>query len=108
TTAIGRQQVRIVRQITLTPRSAQGTVASVIADLFYLAGADEAMASPGEDRPALACALHDISLGGVCLTVDTTHAAEALVHHLVRLTIPLPRAPQALPDWASISLTLQL
>ena len=40
--------------------------------------------------------------------VAATHAAEALLHHLVRLTIPLPRASQALPDWASVSLTLQL
>lgn len=107
-TAIGQQQVRIVRQITLTPRSAQGTVSSVIADLFCPVDTHEATASSGEDGPALACALHDISLGGVCLTVDATHATEALAHHLVRLTIPLPRASQALPDWASVSLTLQL
>lgn len=107
-TAIGQQQMRIVRQITLTPDSTQGTVSSVIADLFCPADTHEAIASPGEDGPTLACALYDISLGGVCLTVDATHATEALAHHLVRLTISLPRASQALPDWASVSLTLQL
>jgi hypothetical protein len=48
------------------------------------------------------------SLSGVCLTVNATHVAEALDHHLVRLTIPLPRASQALPGWALVSLTLQL
>ncbi len=107
-TAIGRQRVRLVRQITLTPRSAQGTVSSVIADLFCPADTHAAIASPDEDRPAFACALHDISLSGVCLTVDATHAAEALAYHLVRFTIPLPRASQTLPDWTCVALTLQL
>jgi hypothetical protein len=107
-TAIGQQQGRIVRQITLTPRNVQGTVASWITDLFCAADTDEPIALPCEGGPALACALHDLSLSGVCLTVNATHVAEALDHHLVRLTIPLPRASQALPGWASVSLTLQL
>jgi hypothetical protein len=107
-TAIGQQQGRIVRQITLMPRDAQGTVASWITDLFCTADADEPVALPYEAGPALACTLHDLSLSGVCLTVNATHVTEALAHHLVWFTIPLPRASQALPGWASVSLTLQL
>ena len=66
------------------------------------------VALPWEEGPALACALHDLSLSGVCLTVNAAPVAERLNHHLVRLTIPLPSASQALPGWASVSLTLQL
>ncbi len=107
-TAIGQQQGRIVRQITLAPRHARGAVASWITDLFCAADTDEPVALPWEEGPALACALHDLSLSGVCLTVNAAQVADMLNHHLVRLTIPLPSASQALPGWAAVSLTLQL
>lgn len=107
-TALGQQQGRIVRQITLTPRSTQGAVLSWITDLFCAADDAKPVPLPYEGGPALACALHDLSLSGVCLTVNATPVVEALTHHLVWLTIPLPSASQTLPGWASVSLTLQL
>jgi len=107
-TALGQQQGRIVRQITLTPCHAQGAISSWITDLFRATDTEAPVALPCEGEPALACALHDLSLSGVCLTTNATHVAEALDHQLVQLTIPLPSASQALPGWASVSVTLQL
>src|SRR5207248_11755492 len=49
-----------------------------------------------------------LSLHDALPIFNAIHVAEALAHQLVRLTIPLPSASQALPGWASVSLTLQL
>jgi hypothetical protein len=103
-TDIAQRQVRIIREITLPLRGAQGAAGGRIADRLCEPITLQPTASPFAAIPALSSTLEDISLGGVCLTLASTSKAEELLHRLVLLNIALPSAPAALYP----SLTLQL
>lgn len=106
--ALEQQQGRLMRHIAMAPRTAQGTVRHSITDVFYPSETAPHVAPPGREGPAVLCKLHDISLGGACLAVSDPVIGEALTNRLVQLTMALPQATQTLPDWAQVSLTLQV
>ena len=90
--AIAQERTRIVRDISFflseTPPHQTGS----IADRLYQM--DTAIISPHmhllENVPAFPCGIHDISLGGACLTLLGERRPEELLHRVVRLSMPLP------------------
>ncbi|MGE3535936.1 MAG: hypothetical protein AB7N91_00715 [Candidatus Tectimicrobiota bacterium] len=106
--ALEQNQGRLVRQIALTPRTPHGTMRRLITDLFYPQDALQPAPAQGSDSLVLPCALHDISLGGACLAVHNPSLVDSLMHRLVHLTMSFPCASQTLPDWAYVSLHLQV
>jgi hypothetical protein len=60
------------------------------------------------DGVAHACQLHDISLGGVCLTLPTALPTEELLSKLIYLDLSLPVAASVPAGEAGVSLRLQL
>jgi hypothetical protein len=94
-TAIAKQQVRIVREITLLSGGIQGGAGGCITDWICESLTLRSSHSPFANAPTLSCTLEDISLGGVCLALEHASEAEELLHRLVLLNISLPSAPEA-------------
>jgi hypothetical protein len=91
-TAIAQERTHIVRDILFLPSETPPSQTGSIADRLYQM--NTAMVSPHmhllENVSALPCGIHDISLGGACLALLGEHRSEALLHRVVRLSIPLP------------------
>jgi len=107
-TALTQQQGRVMRHVSLTPRTTQGTAESLIADLFCAPETRASRDSVLTEPSVLVGTLRDISLGGVCLVLDMPQTTDLLATKLIQLRIPLPRASQALPEWKAVALTLQV
>ena len=91
-TAIAQERIRIVRDIHIPAQDTLSIEKGSIADRLYLM--DTAIVSPHmhllEQVAALPCGMHDISSGGVCLTLPGTPRPEEMLHRVIRLHIPLP------------------
>ena len=90
--AIAQERIRIVRDIHIPAQDTLSIEKGSIADRLY--HMDTAIVSPHmhllEQVAALPCGMHDISPGGVCLTLPGTPRPEEMLHRVIRLHIPLP------------------
>lgn len=94
-TALEYQQIRIVREMLLPLKEKPSIPEGHIADLFYQR--DSLVRSPYmelfEEATPFSCGLHDISRGGVCLTLDGDRQSAEFLNHLVMIYISLPPGP---------------
>ena len=109
--AITNYQVSIIRETTLVSGDTQrDEQESTIADLWYEAqvqGSSGRMES-FEGLNSVACALDNISLGGVCLTLKNALNSQDLTHRLVLLAVSLPGIAKHKDPLTSGPLTLKV
>jgi hypothetical protein len=90
--AIAQERLRIVRDIHILAQDTLSLEKGSIADRLY--HMDTAIVSPHmhllAQVAALPCGMHDISLGGVRLTLPGTPRPEEILHRVIRLHIALP------------------